>query len=270
MAARGRWMQGAPAGAALNSGPGILKGGRVASELETLMELAQLFDSVPGIQFWIKDKEGRFISCSRSFAAHFGLSGSKDMEGRTDFDVSPHHLAEEYVADDRAVLSSGMVLMEKLELVRESDGSLCWYSTTKVPLRGAQGSVIGTAGATRKLSGVEERKSLGRDLGRAVREISTNYGKDLSIADLAALSGMSVDGFESRFLTAFRETPLKYLNRIRMRAACRLLIHSDLPLAKVALHCGFDDPDDFSKSFSIRFHIQPLAYRKKFYSRVKG
>lgn len=241
-------------------------GCRVA-QLDSLREMARLFESLPDVQFWIKDSQGQFVTCSRSFAAHFGLSRSEDLVGKTDFDVSLRHLAEEYVTDDRMVLAEGKTLQEKLEQVRESDGSLCWYSTTKVPLRGAQGTVIGTAGTTRKLRGSEARRSLSRDLARAVNEINTNYGKDITLGGLAALAGMPVERFDERFCTTFREAPLKYLDRIRMRAACSLLINSDLPIANVARHCGFGDPGHFAKRFFVRFRIQPLAYRAKYYKR---
>lgn len=227
-------------------------------------DLLFLFEQVPGIQFWIKDAEGRFQACNRAFAAHFGLPCPEDLEGRTDFDVSPQHLAREYVADDRTVMVSGKPLQEKLELVRERDGSTHWYATCKIPLRDASGAIRGTAGFTRRVQGVEGDATPGRAMERAVRQMQTRYADDLTIAGLAHTAGMSVDRFERRFRAAFRETPIRHLNRIRMRAACQLLIHTELPVGEIARKCGFSDQSYFARRFFAHFRIRPLEYRRKF------
>lgn len=227
-------------------------------------DLAGLFDLMPETQIWIKDRDGRFLACSRAFLAHFGFSRPKDLEGRTDFDVSPHHLAQEYVADDRMIMASGKTIRDKLELVREKDGNLNWYSTTKVPLRGPRGEVIGTAGMTLRLRGVDAGKKPGRDIGKAVRRIHAHYGEGLTVVSLAETAGMSVDAFERRFRAAFRETPLKYLSRIRIRAACSLLIHTGLSIGDVARQCGYSDPSYFSKRFYAHIRATPVEYRRKF------
>lgn len=237
---------------------------------EGLIGYSDLLDLQPDLQIWIKDREGRFLACSRAFLAHFGLTCSKDMEGRTDFDVSPHPLAREYVDDDRRVLLSGKSIRDKLEIVREPDGTLTWYSTTKVPLRGPKGRIVGTAGMTRRVRTAEAGAGPGRGLDRAVRLIESQYGEDLRVASLAGLAGMSMDTFERRFRRAFRETPLRYLNRIRMRAACGLLIHTELTVGEVARQCGFADPSYFSRRFHAHLRIRPADYRRRFSDRNKG
>jgi PAS domain S-box-containing protein len=239
-------------------------------EFGLFSDLVQLFDLIPGVQFWMKDAEGRFTACNRAFAGHFGLSGFAEMAGRTDFDVSPLPLAREYVADDRMVMTTGKALKEKLELVREKDGSLHWYATTKVPLRDARGAVIGTAGFTRHAQGVDEGRKSGKGLEKATTLIHNAYGNDLTITGLAATAGMSVDTFERQFRATFRETPLKYLNRIRMRAACGLLIHTELPVGDIARQCGFSDQSYFAKRFFAHLRIRPLEYRKKYSKRDAG
>lgn len=192
------------------------------------------------------------------------MSGPQELEGRTDFDVSPPHLAREYVADDRAVMISGKPFKGKLELVREQDGSVHWYFTNKIPLRDDRGAIQGTAGFTRRVQGVEDANTPGRGMERAVSLMQTRYGDDLSIASLARTAGMSVNQFERKFRTAFRETPLKHLNRIRMRAACQLLIHTGLTVGEIARKCSFSDQSYFAKRFFAHLRIQPLEYRKKY------
>ena len=236
------------------------------NEFHILGELTPLFDLIPEIQFWVKDRDSRFQACNASFVAHFGLSSFREIEGRTDFDVSPQPLAREYVQDDKTVLSSGKPMVEKLELVRERDGELKWYATTKIPLRNSQRLVFGTAGITRMVKSSIEGVTQLRGMDQAISKINTQYDQDLKIPSLASLAGMSVDNFERKFRMMFRETPLKYLNRIRMRAACSLLIHTNLSVGEITRQCGYSDQSYFTKRFYIHFHIRPLEYRRKYQS----
>ncbi|MDB5106175.1 MAG: transcriptional regulator, AraC family [Fibrobacteres bacterium] len=227
-------------------------------------DLARLFDHLPGIQFWIKDKEGRFVDANAAFLDHFGFTSLSQLAGRTDFDVSPPHLAQEYVQDDKSVLTSGKALANKMELVREKHGALHWYATTKVPLRDAERHIWGTAGTTRSLSQIDEGQARIRGLADVVQHIQENLGGDLSVTDLAEQAGLSVVQFERRFKSLFRETPLKFINRQRIRAACGLLLHTDLNVAEVSRRAGFSDQSYFTKRFFAHLRIRPLDYRRKY------
>ena len=243
---------------------GIRRSGDKVDDFRALRDLAPIFDQIPNLQFWAKDRESRFRACNAGFAAHFGLEGVREIEGRTDFEVSPEPLAREYVQDDKSVLGTGKPIVDKMELVREQDGKLKWYATSKFPLRNAQNLIYGTAGVTRLVNDPMQATPRARGMAEAIHRINTQYGKDWKIPDLAATAGMSVDNFERKFRLLFRATPLKYLNRIRMRAACGLLIHTELSVGDVAKQCGFSDQSYFSKRFFLNFRIRPLEYRRKY------
>ena len=233
-------------------------------ELKTLTGIGNLLDFFPDTQFWVKDNESRFLACNKAFAAHFGLSGIHDLEGRSDLEFSPQHLAREYIQDDRLVISTGKVLADKMELVRDKDDSLNWYATTKSPIRDIKGSVIGTAGFTRKINCVQEGSKQIRGMDQAINAIITRYGENLTIPGLADLADMSVDNFERKFKSLLRETPLKYLNRIRMRASCSLLLHTDLSIGEISRQAGFSDQSYFAKRFFAHLRIRPIDYRRKY------
>lgn len=83
----------------------------------------------------------------------------------------------------------------------------------------------------------------------------------LSLDALAAVAGLSPHHFHRRFRTAFGETPTAYVRRLRLeRAAWRLLLHSDSILS-IALDCGFNDHETFSRAFRRRYGLSPRAYR---------
>lgn len=233
-------------------------------DLGILDQLIPLFARMPGIHFWIKDAEGRFLAANPGFLDHFGLTAFSELKGKTDFDVSPYHLAREYVQDDQSVMESGRIQENKMELVRERDESLHWYATTKIPLRNAKDAPWGTAGFTRRLNPQEAGYSRIQGMDDVVRHIQENHGKTLAIGTLAGLVGLSVVQFERKFKALFRETPLKYINRVRIRVACQLLLHTEFSIAEISSRTGFFDQSYFTKRFRAHLRIRPLEYRRKY------
>jgi PAS domain S-box-containing protein len=233
-------------------------------DLGNLRDLAQLFENLPDVQFWIKDRNGRFLAANKAFLNHFGMTSFSEMEGKTDLDISPSHLARDYIQDDTAVLLANMFMPEKMELVQEKDQSLNWYATTKTPLRNGNGLVIGTAGMTRRVLRVHEAKNPSHGMDQAIEQIHRKYSEHLTISGLAKTAGLSIVHFERKFRQLLRETPLKYLNRIRMRSACGLLLHTDLSVGQIAAQCGYSDQSYFTKRFFTHLRIRPLDYRKKY------
>jgi AraC-like DNA-binding protein len=231
---------------------------------ETAMDLGKLFEHVPDTQFWIKDSESRIVDCNAAFLAHFAFQDKAQIRGLTDTDISPQQLAREYMDDDRTVAATGKPMIEKLELVREANETMFWYATTKTPLRDGSGLIIGTAGFTRKLQHVTGAQGPTANMERAIRKMNSGYSENLTIPGLAQLAGMSVDNFERRFRILLRETPLKYLNRIRIRAACGLLIHTDLSVGEIARQTGFTDQSYFARRFHAHLHLRPFDYRRKY------
>lgn len=234
------------------------------SAFHAFKELSQLFDLLPNVQFWVKDRESRFQACNTGFAAHFGLSNKRELEGLTDFDVSPHPLAREYVQDDKAILATGKGIVSKMELVKERDGALKWYATSKIPILDCKHSIVGTAGITHMVKSPLDEVAPSRGINHALAEMNTRFGEDLKIPVLAAAAGMSVDNFERKFRGLFRETPLKYLNRIRMRSACGLLLHTEMTVGEISKQVGYSDQSYFAKRFFAHFRIRPLEYRRKY------
>jgi two-component system, cell cycle sensor histidine kinase and response regulator CckA len=116
---------------------------------------AALFDAflaaVPATVYF-KDRESRFVRVSRAQADLLGVADPSDALGRTDADFfSPEHAADA-LADERRVMASGEAIVGKLEHIRHANGQLRWVTTTKMPLRSAEGEVVGTFGITTDIS----------------------------------------------------------------------------------------------------------------------
>ena len=54
---------------------------------------------------------------------------------------------------------------------------------------------------------------------------------------------------------------MRYLLNLRLNHAAKLLATTDMPIMEVAIACGFEDSNYFSRAFNKNFHISPRAYR---------
>ena len=107
--------------------------------------LRTLIDNLPDVVY-AKDLEGRFIIKNLLDARQMGASSPEETVGKTDFDYYSPELAAQYYADDQAVFHSGQPLVNREEPIVDATGRSGWVLTTKVPLRGPQGKVIGLVG----------------------------------------------------------------------------------------------------------------------------
>ncbi|WP_348524903.1 AraC family transcriptional regulator [Mesorhizobium sp. LNJC399B00] len=86
---------------------------------------------------------------------------------------------------------------------------------------------------------------------RRVREfLEVNFSSKIAVAELAALCGLSPSHFILAFTKTFGEPPHKYLLRLRLDFAEKLLIESDLSIAEVAHLSGFSDQSHLTVTMS--------------------
>lgn len=98
----------------------------------------------------------------------------------------------------------------------------------------------------------------------AVAYIEQNYTNQISVAKLAELSNYSERQFIRLFKKAFSCIPMEYITNLRMQKARELLRMSGLSITEVALRCGYNDSNYFSRIFRKYNSISPKEYRRKF------
>src|SRR5207247_5558192 len=72
--------------------------------------------------------------------------------GKSVFDYFSEPHASEYHADDMRVVERGEALVNKEEPLPSADGHTVWVTTTKVPLKDADGKVSGIVGLRRDIT----------------------------------------------------------------------------------------------------------------------
>ncbi|MEI7833221.1 MAG: PAS domain S-box protein, partial [bacterium] len=129
--------------------------------------LQSLLDSAPDYIFF-KDTEGRFILVNDALIKFFQHSSPEELIGKTDADFSSEEFAQEYNADEEQVMRTGKSMVNKEELQHMTDGSPVWMSTTKMPLYGEQGKIIGTIGISRDIAKIKMALEQQRELATSM------------------------------------------------------------------------------------------------------
>jgi AraC-like DNA-binding protein len=258
----------------------VLHGGKevVPTRRKTLVKLSQqflqlisLFDHVDDVLVWIKDRAGRYRWVNRAFLINYALDDRHgrpgldpcDVVGKSDYDLSPAFLADQFRMDDEHVLG-GNRIVNRIELVGQPDGSTVWNVTNKIPLLDDLGGVIGTAGITRRLDTTGRPLATGSEFGTVLDYLRDHYHEPITNRQLARLAHMSIRAFERRFHGSFHLTPQKYVRKLRLRMASRALVHTGRTLAEVAADCGFSDQSHFTRVFRQHFGLTPRDYREHY------
>jgi len=99
---------------------------------------------------------------------------------------------------------------------------------------------------------------------RRVRDyIEDNIAEDLSIAALADVACLSVHHFARAFRGSLGETPHRYVQRRRIARATAMLSRTAVPIAEIALDCGFGSQSHFTTSFKSVTGATPSAFRRQ-------
>ncbi len=96
------------------------------------------------------------------------------------------------------------------------------------------------------------------------RWMAENLTECLSIALLAGEGGLGERTFARRFKKATGDTPLEYLQSLRIAKARSLLETTSKPVEAILATTGYTDMSSFRKLFKRSTGMTPAAYRKKF------
>jgi AraC-like DNA-binding protein len=229
----------------------------------------RLFDHLPGIFFFAKDRQGRSMFVSRGILDLYHMSTQAEMLGLTDFDINPVFMAETYVADDTRILSGTVKHLERLELWFNKLGTPDWFLVTKLPVINLRGEIDGVMGILRRASENEMQLPVFQTVARAVALMRENFGSPLRMASIAQSCGQSPRQLQRHFQSAFGITPQEFLVRTRVLAAIQLLEETRLSMAEIANRCGFVDSSAFTKHFQIRTGLSPTNYRRSHASALR-
>jgi len=106
--------------------------------------LRTLIDTLPDL-IWLKDTEGVYLGANKRFERFFGAS-EVEILGKTDYDYVDKELADSFRRYDRLAMERDAPSVNEEEITFAHDGHRELLETTKVPMRDAQGQLIGVLG----------------------------------------------------------------------------------------------------------------------------
>ncbi|MBV5282075.1 MAG: PAS domain S-box protein [Paludibacter sp.] len=136
--------------------------------------LQMVIDNYPGVIFW-KDRQCNYLGCNQSFASSVGLKSPAEVVGKTDLDM-PWTSTEtnNYIKDDLAVMECAKAKLHIVELLRQFDGKVNWFNTTKLPLRDSGNQVIGVVGVSNDISTLKRAE---QELINTNKELAFQYAE---------------------------------------------------------------------------------------------
>ncbi len=92
--------------------------------------------------------------------------------------------------------------------------------------------------------------------------LDTNYTEHITLDTLTSLTHMNKYYMAHSFTKYTGHSPIHYLNRRRLEAACQLLRDTDYSIADISSSTGFSSQSYFSQTFRKFYGITPIKYRQ--------
>jgi len=157
---------------------------RLVEELARERELLRaLMDNIPD-HIYFKDRQSGFLRVNASVARMFGLSEPGQLVGKTDFDFFTQDHAQQAFDDEQEVVATGKPMIAKEERETWPDGRVTWVSTTKMPLRDANGTIVGTFGVSHDITERKRAEEAIRASEERYRELFENASDLVFTTDL--------------------------------------------------------------------------------------
>ena len=173
---------------------------RALSESRNL--LRTIVDALPIRVFW-KDRDLHYLGCNPPFARDAGQSSLEDLLGKDDYQLMWAEHAEIYRADDRAVMASGTPKLYYEEPQTGPAGQTLWLSTSKLPLRGADGEIVGVLGMYEDITERKRAESAIRELNADLERRVKLRTAELEVANAVLVQARDAAEAANRAKSAF-------------------------------------------------------------------
>lgn len=221
-----------------------------------------LFDQMPNTVFFIKNADGCYICVNNTLVKRCGKRSKSELLGCTPSEVFGEDLGRGYEVQDREVIQSGQQLLDKLELHVYQVRELGWCLTSKLPLIGKDGTVVGLVGVSRDLALPDMASSEFEQIAEAVRYAERHLPDPPAVKRLAEMASMSQYQLDRRMRRLFGLSTGQWLLKARIDRASRQLLETRLPVAEIAFDCGYRDQSAFTRQFRRTTGRTPSEFRE--------
>lgn len=108
------------------------------------------------------------------------------------------------------------------------------------------------------------------EVDRAIAYMNSHFAEKITIEALSERVNLSAGHFTKLFKSVTGETPIDFLNILRLQKARMMLVNNVGNITQIAMECGFNSSSYFSACFLERYKITPSAYRKNLHPSKKN
>jgi AraC-like DNA-binding protein len=101
-------------------------------------------------------------------------------------------------------------------------------------------------------------------INRVLSMIDLRFAEPLRLSELCEAANLSERSLARYFEQHIGESVGRYITRVRIGHACRMLAHTSTPVSVVATRSGFPNVANFNRQFRALKELTPVAYRKQF------
>jgi diguanylate cyclase (GGDEF)-like protein/PAS domain S-box-containing protein len=179
---------------------------------------------------YVKNAQHQFVAVNEAVASFNGFREGAKMLGKTDLDLTTPERAAILMDLENKVMRSGLEMRNLEEQLVDASGEQHWLSTSKTPIRDADGEVIGITGVTKDIS---DFKRLEAELVASRNQLSyvlTEMSDGLALFDQNGVLVFHNQRYHEAFpLTAHVRVPGSHLRDI-LRAVVETGEQRDIPL----------------------------------------
>jgi PAS domain S-box-containing protein len=237
---------------------------RVEADLARERDLLKtIINNLPDIIF-VKDRYGRFVTANEAMLRSLKLESLDHLVGKNDYDFFSAEMACNFVTDDQIVMRSGESLMNQEESSLDGDGNPVWLLTAKVPLRNANGEIVGLVGIGRDITAskesqvqLERAKTAADQANRAKSDFLSNMSHEIR-TPMNAIVGMT----ELLMDSDLNSSQYEYLRMVQESGQALMTVLNDiLDFSKIEAGKLDLDPEPFDIREILGDTIRSLALR---------
>jgi AraC-like DNA-binding protein len=91
--------------------------------------------------------------------------------------------------------------------------------------------------------------------------IDENYHKNIRAEDIGKLTGINQNKIRKEFKFQYKMTVADYISELRMLKAKKMIIDKDILVKEIAIECGYEYVQNFTRAFKKKFGVSPEKLR---------
>lgn len=147
----------------------------IASNLRAQVDMLWHVLDLAGVSVFWKDRLGNFLGANANLYKTLGLDDPDDLIGKTDDAIFEPKAAADFRRADALVMDTGVPLIDFQEPLTAVDGRVETLSTSKLPVRDDDGTVVGLMGCFHVVTTVVKAE-------QALRSIERRYARALEVS----------------------------------------------------------------------------------------